>query len=103
MLIAMTACQLEAQTPGPKLVPTAETAKKIRELQAKTDPLPTTTEDWDAQMERREGYFVQLRDLVTDFILRQLEAEPKIEFYPLRRQIEAIFGPAYNGKGVKTL
>src|SRR5580658_3036207 len=78
--------------PHPILISTIVAAERVRELQAKLHSItvcgsPETCEEANRQ---REPSFNQLRTTVSEFVVSQLDAEPKLDRAQLRDQLNQV-------------
>jgi hypothetical protein len=75
---------------------TSVVAQQVRELQAKLSGNLDcrVQEDCAEAQSQREPYFNQLQTNVTQFVIEQLEAEPRLERSQLRDQLKRVFGLA---------
>src|SRR6266849_4123057 len=77
LLIFISSLPLFSAAKDPILLPASVVAQQVRELQAR---LP------DANDRERETYFNQMETRLTDFVVEQLEAEPRLDRWQLRDQ-----------------
>jgi hypothetical protein len=76
--ILISSLPLFGADPDPMLLPTTGVAQQVRELQAKLA---------DANDREREMYFNQMTTKLTDFVVAQLEAEPRLDRWQMREQL----------------
>ncbi|SRR5712691_373168 len=77
LLIFISSLPLFSADKDPILLPTSVVAQQVRELQAR---LP------DSNDRERETYFNQMATRLSDFVVEQLEAEPRLDRWQLRDQ-----------------
>ena len=86
---------LSGQAQQPQILPTESAAKKIRSIQH------DLTADLNAgnvqsYRKRHDRQFEQLKNIVTSFVIAQLEAEPDIPWRQLRNQLVRILGTEFD-------
>lgn len=96
--ILVLAPALVSAAPQPILISTVIAGERVRELQAKLHSViecrsPETCEEAKKKRER-EPSFSQLRETISDFIVTQLDAEPRLDRKQLRDQLKQVLGPS---------
>src|SRR5579864_2045727 len=72
-----------------------EAAAQVRELQTKmrTDPTQRTTQPWEAFIAERERWFGQMQSIVEQFVVKQLDAEPRLTREQLHDLLNHVLDP----------
>jgi hypothetical protein len=90
---------LVSADPHPILISTIVAGERVRDLQAKLHSItecgsPETCEEANGQ---REPSFNELRTTISEFVVSQLDAEPKLDRAQLRDQLNRVLGPSAGG------
>lgn len=83
-----------SQSSKPRLLSTESVARKVHEISDKL-LAPSAEGDYKLDQRRRERDFERLKQLVSDFVVNQLQAEPALEESQLRNQLRRILSDPY--------